>query len=128
MSGAVVPFEDVAFDFGGFEGGFLFGVDGIGGWGEDAIHAGEFADFKVCFEFAGVGVEVFAGEKLGGVDEDGDDGFVVFADALFDEGDVSFMKCAHRRDEADGFILKSVAVVLQLLWCGDLYHVKVSFV
>ena len=128
VSGAVVAFEDVSCNFGGFEGGFFLSIDSFCGGHEDAVHTGELADFEVCFCFSGVGVEVFAGEELGGVDEDGDDGFVVFPDALFDEGDVSFMKCAHGGDEADGFMMYAFSVLLEFLRCGDLYHLKVSFV
>lgn len=62
------------------------------------------AEFRqVAFHIAGVGGQVFVGAKLGGVDENrGGNGFTGHAGGV-DEGEVSLMEGAHRRDEAERF-------------------------
>ena len=60
------------------------------------------AEVGVLLEGAGVGVEVFVGAELGGVDEVGDDDEVGVLAGDADEGEVSFVEVAHGGDEADG--------------------------
>ena len=102
MGGALGAFE--GFGEEGFldPGGVVLGVE-VGGAGEeDGVGAFGLAEGEVVLFAAGVGVVVFVGGELGGVDEDGDDDAVAALFGEADEGEVALVEAAHGGDEADG--------------------------
>ncbi len=75
----------------------------FGGGGKDEPAAELLEQVHVLLQRARVFFEVFAGGKLGWVDEDAGDGEVATGERGFDQAEVSGVEGAHCGDEADGF-------------------------
>ena len=70
---------------------------------EEKVDAQVVAGLSVGIECAWVGLKVFIGAKLGGVDEDADDGAGALSLGGFDEGEMALVEGTHGGHEADAF-------------------------
>ena len=87
---------------------FATAVHFLGGGGENSFHTRFLAKFQISLERSRIGVQVFAGGKLQGVDKNTRDNQIVFRHSLLNEAQVAGVQRAHRGNESNLFALATL--------------------